>query len=477
MTAQSGNRDRAGNTERRLRVIRGWMHRWSRCGWTTTTTLIHDRRGATAVLMALTLTAMVGLGGLATEAAGWYFTSRKMQSAADAAAYTAAVALADTESSTNFTNEAKWVAASAGYDFVDGSGSTVTVNNPPLSGSQTSNNAAVEVIISQPQTALLSSLFLSTGPTIAARSVAVANIGGGGGNGGGSGSGGQGCVLALDKGSVIGLDDSGNTTLNLSSCSIYVNSDDTSGALTMSGHVTINASGAFIVGGDTITGNATLNTNNNTQTGVRAVADPYQNVALPTRQTCDSTGVSLSGQQSQTLTPGTSRIYKICNGGLSLSGQSQLTLSPGIYIIAGGGNNAFSLSGGSTLSASGGVTIVLTNYNSGNNYATVSISGGATVNLVAPTSGPTAGMAFFQDRSAPSNGSDSFTGGSTQNVTGAIYFPDNNITFTGNSGTGGALCTQLIALTINFSGDSSFSNNCSSAGTTAFGLGSATFVE
>ena len=110
--------------------------------------LLGDQDGATAVLIAIALTGVVGLAGLATEGANWYFTSRRMQSAADAAAYSAATSLAANENSTDFTAEGKWVAAAAGYGFTS-SNATVTINNPPQSGSYSGNSSAVEAIITQ----------------------------------------------------------------------------------------------------------------------------------------------------------------------------------------------------------------------------------------------------------------------------------------------------------------------------------------
>jgi len=81
------------------------------------------------------------------------------------------------------TNEGRSIAAS--NNFADGTNSTiVTVNNPPATTANLSTcsspfsafNCYVEVLISQPQTPQLLSLFMSTGPTIQARAVALANI-------------------------------------------------------------------------------------------------------------------------------------------------------------------------------------------------------------------------------------------------------------------------------------------------------------
>jgi hypothetical protein len=419
--------------------------------------LATDRTGAAAVVLALSLASMLGLAGLGTEVAAWYTTKQTMQGAADAAAYTAMTALAAGASNAQFTTEAKSIAG--GYNFINGTaGVAVTVNNPPLSGSYAGKSSAVEVIIAQTQTPMISGLFLSSGPTIQARSVAAAVTTG------------SGCVLTLDKGDVVDLSDSGSAVLNLNACSLYVNSDDSS-ALTMSGSATIDAGAAYITGGVHTSGGAALDTTKGTYTGTPPVNDPYASVAIPSYSGCSQNSYSLGGGAVQTLSAGVLP-YVFCNG-LSLSGGATLTLNPGVYIIDAG---SFSVSGGSTLTATGGVTIVLTSH-TGSNYATASFSGGSTVSVTAPTTGPTAGLAFFQDRNAPSTGTNSFTGGSTQNIVGAIYFPNQAVSFSGGGGSSGATCTQLVVLKASFSGSSTFNNNCASAGTATIGSTSNKMVE
>ena len=97
--------------------------------------LLGDRAGATVVIIALALSAIVGFAGLGTETASWYFIKRSMQGAADSAAATAAAELATNSSTTSsqMTSAARSIASTFG--FVNGTGSTtVTVNNPPASG-------------------------------------------------------------------------------------------------------------------------------------------------------------------------------------------------------------------------------------------------------------------------------------------------------------------------------------------------------
>ena len=50
------------------------------------------------------------------------------------------------------------------------------------------------------------------------------------------------------------------------------------------------------------------------------------------------------------------------------------------------------------------------------------------------------------------------------NITGAIYLPSQSVTFNGGNSTGGAICTQLIASLITFTGNSGFQNNCTDLG-------------
>ena len=82
-----------------------------------------------------------------------------------------------------------------------------------------------------------------------------------------------------------------------------------------------------------------------------------------------------------------------------------------------------------------------------------------------PCPGPIDGLAFFQDRNAPpsppvGNGN-TFNGGSTMNINGGIYFPEQRVTYTGGAETGGSICTQLVANTIKITGETNFSGNCS----------------
>src|ERR1041385_4281317 len=68
--------------------------------------LIHDRRGAAAIMLAVALSGIVGFAGLGSEVAAWYFTTRAMQGAASSAAASAAAELAAaTVAGSSITND------------------------------------------------------------------------------------------------------------------------------------------------------------------------------------------------------------------------------------------------------------------------------------------------------------------------------------------------------------------------------------
>ena len=97
--------------------------------------------------------------------------------------------------------------------------------------------------------------------------------------------------------------------------------------------------------------------------------------------------------------------------------------------------------------------------------ASVTINGGAIVTLSANDSGDYAGLLFYQDDDTPSSptSNHTFNGGATMQLTGALYFPNGNINYTGGAALGGS-CTQLIAQTITFGGDADMNIACSNSG-------------
>jgi hypothetical protein len=171
-------------------------------------------------------------------------------------------------------------------------------------------------------------------------------------------------------------------------------------------------------------------------------------VAAPSVGGCTRTNYSISGGAVGSISEG---VY--C-GGISISGGARLTLNAGTYILKGGG---ISVSGGGILTGAG-VTLYNT-FASGYGYGPVSFSGGTTIDLSAPTSGPLAGILFFQDRALTSGAASSFSGGASSHLNGALYFPKTALSYSGGTGTE---YTIIVAKTISFSGGTTLNNNYSS---------------
>jgi len=423
-----------------MRSLRGAGGLWSRDG---------GRRGAVAVLVALMLVVIIGFVSLGTEVVLLLLTSRHMQSAADAAALAAETARLRGYPA-NYAQEAFALSAAAG--FANGqNGTTVTVNSPPASGNYANATNAVEVLIAQPQTlALAQILYSGTAPPFTVRARAVSHASSNGS-----------CTLTLDPTAGGSLSMNGTTVANLVGCDASVNSTSAT-AVTLVGGATLNANHLYDAGGYTLKGGAQINAAAGITTEAPQTADPYAGYVVPAAGACLQNNFNPS---TSTISPAT-----YCNG-INVHNGVVLTLNPGVYIIDRG---SFSVTGGASLSGAG-VTIVLTS-STGANYSTVSISGGATVNLSAPSSGATAGLVFFQDRNAPATGNNHFDGGAGQSITGALYFPQQSVDFSGGTASN-TTCIQVIAWDLTLDGNATLEADCAGTGVLAIGGGQSAMVE
>jgi hypothetical protein len=263
----------------------------------------------------------------------------------------------------------------------------------------------------------------------------------------------SGCVLALDPAASGAVSVGGSTNVSLNSCSVYSDSNDVA-SVSAGGSATLAALSIGTVGGVSLSG-ANVTTIDGISTKLAPLADPYSDVAFPPFSGCTATNLNVN--KATTIDPG---VY--CKG-LKVNAGAILTLNPGIYYIDQG---SLSVDGGATIDGQG-VTLVFTS-STGNNWATATINGNATVNLTAPFGGPTAGIVIFGDRQIPAGTAFKFNGGSTQYLGGAVYVPTGAISYSGGTGTSTS-CTQIIGDTVNFTGNSNVAINCSSYQTRPFG--------
>ena len=352
--------------------------------------------GAVALLMVLSMTVLCAMAGLAADIGYLWTTKRHMQTAADAAAIAAAVSL---RNGGTYAAAGKDVSSLNGFTDAQ-AGVTVTVNNPPGSGSFSGNAAYTEVIVSQDVPTWFMRALGFTSITVKARAV-------------GGGTSASGCVYILDssRSGALHVESGDNLT---ASCGVLVNSSSST-AVTIGSGGYISTPQFGVVGGYTGTiKDADLDSDSVViSTHIAPLSDPLSYVPAPTVGSCTVTGYSISSG-SATLSPG---VY--C-GGMNISGSAVVTLNAGTYILKGGG---LALSGSSLLKGTG-VTI----YNTGttSTYAPIDVQDSANMQLSAPTSGTYAGILLFNDRSIPygtGGGANTLGGGSSSKLQGALYFP------------------------------------------------------
>lgn len=377
------------------------------------------RGGNIAITTALAAPVIIGFCGLGADAGYWYYRQRDLQGAADIAAYDGALALENSASQSDVQTASTTAASGNGWNSTGG---TITVNTPPTSGPN-QNNHSVEVLLTENEQRYFSGILASGTVPVNVRAVATYNDTQ------------SACMVGLDKTKGNTVQFWGNAQADFQACNI-VSDSDASNAFSVGGAANVTAPCVNAVGGDYVTATLTLTSCSSVSTKSPYINDPYAALPDPPIGNCTSGGSSLN--------PAT-----YC-GGLSISGNT--TLSSGVYVISGG---TLKINANANISGSG-VTFYLTN------GATLQFNGNATINLSAPTSGTYSGVLFYGDRAQPT-ATNTINGNATSNLTGAIYFPSQEVDFLGNfSGNGG--CTQVVADTIYYTGSATFSTNCSGKG-------------
>jgi Flp pilus assembly protein TadG len=399
--------------------------------------LTRSERGNVLVVAAATMPLLIGSAALAIDTIQMGLWKRQLQRAADSAALAGAYARVQNGTAADAVTRDLQL----NNDVTLLGSPSVTV---PTTGTFANNPAAVRVVLTSQRAMPFMAFFTSAAPTISAEATAASIFQG------------QYCMRALEDGNVTGITFSGSTSVDLG-CGVHSNSRSASGVLA-GGSAVIKASPIAAVGGvPTSTGYVqptTLLPYSSKQD------DPYAHLPrTPSPPTSGCTAVSLDTQPNQTLTlTGTTAKDYCITGGVDIKGT--VNLAPGTYYVDGG---TFAL--GSQANVTGtGVTFILTSSTPtvSTSFPTISMHGGAVVNLVSPTSGTYKGILFYQDPRTPF-GDSYINGNSASSFEGGLYFPSRQLTFNGNTGMK-TKCIQLVARRLVFSGNSKVENVCDTTG-------------
>lgn len=398
-----------------------------------------DRTGNVSVIMALSMTGLIGAAGMGVEVGLWYLERRNMQHAADAAAIAAA-----TNGGAYYLQEARAVASQYGFTHGADNISVAAVNNAacPSGGSN-----CYKVTISGSVPLFLSPVVGFTGDTVVNGSQqqtisvnALAQK---------SKEPHPYCILALtSSGETEGIRANGVPKSNLAGCNLMSNTN-----ATCNGHNT----GADI--GDAHGTNNGCGVQQNSSVDI--VTDPYVGLAsnIPT-DPCSGVYPQAPDKNKDDALP-SSNLWSGAmswSGNYTVCGDLQLTGDVGISSISGAVlvifNGSLILDGHTLKSLSGtGLTIVFAGTNSASyDHAPI---GSGTLDFAAPTSGPWSGVAIYQ---APSLtvGTDITEAGNspTWNITGLVYLPHSSVTLSGaiNKSSNGQSCFGLVVDNIRING-------------------------
>jgi len=392
--------------------------------------VLRDQRGNIAVLFALLTVPLLGFAALAVDVGHLYVTRMQLQGAADAAVLAALPELPDLDNArATAIQYAETNMPAKAHGAVLQSSDVEIGTWDPDSRTFTAGGAAPDAVRvvtrraaanGNPVPTAFAGLLGFNEVDVTAESIAVKG-------------GGPVCLLALDPTASKAIEISGGGQILAPDCELHIHSTDTK-ATNLSGGSTITSDRTCIAGNYSGSGYTP-----EPETGCNPIPDPIAGTPPPAFAGCDHTDLSFSSG-TETLTPG---VY--C-GGISMSGGGTLDFEPGIYIIQDG---PFTTSGGAIVQGEG-VSFYLTGTD-----VEVDFSGGAGVDLSAPTSGPMAGLIFYQDPTANPGADNHFSGGANSSYEGTLYFPTQHITI---SGSGIAAFppphTMFIALTFTFTGSS-----------------------
>ncbi len=366
--------------------------------------LRRSSRGSVAIMVAVLAVPMIGAVALATDASIWLLEQHRLQIAADASAYAAALQLQNTAMHSGapgsyvalVTNEAN---AASGGALVG------VMATPAVSVAADFSN--VTVTLSSKADTYFVQVVNSAVVTLQATAMAGLLPG-------------SPCVLALDPatGNTLEVDNQGSIVA--AGCGVFSNSKAGTAIHIDSG--TISATSVGAQGGIVLSNSGSNSVSPTPASNLAAQADPHSGqYTLPAAGACTYTNYTATAYQSTpyALTPGT-----YC-GNTQLGGNgSSDTFAAGTYVFTGNVTIQYA-----NITQASGVTFIMVGATASANAGAFTWGNNSAATLSAPTTGAMSGLLLWQacSTSATSgsevNGPITFDNGSTLTASGAIYAP------------------------------------------------------
>jgi hypothetical protein len=373
-----------------------------------------DQCGQVAIVVALMLVVLLGFAALVVDVGLNWAARTQAQSAADAAALAAVVALpgdpaAAVDDVRRYLNaNVPGLAGTPGWEHNDtDTDGDITCWTPPAQvpppgthGCQVGDTAIQVITPPLRPVYAFAGILGATANEIKALAAAVR---------GPAVNGPAPCAICLlDRHAPQALSVTGNGDVTVANASVMVNSDHTQAAvLRSSGDLT--AVSTRVVGGWAASSSGGFTPT--PVTGVGPLPDPLADLPTPDQlgSLPDQGSVAVGGAD-QTIDQG---VYDT----IAVTGGGDLTLNPGVYVVTGG----LTLSSGAVLGAGVTVYLACADYPTPCSGAGAAFSQGSSGQYLAtpPISGPYQGLALFYDRSNTARLS--FTGSGAATFTGTIY--------------------------------------------------------
>ncbi len=359
-------------------------------------------KGQALILIAIAMAVLIGMTALAVDGGSAYLDRRSAQNAADTAALAAAFATANNDP--NWRQAALNSAAQNGYTNGTANIEVYKCNETGASCGQYQGNAEyIQVIITSTRPTFFSGLFGQNQITNRVQAIVRARAAQQGAMVNGN------AVVALAPHECRAITFQGTADMRLENGGIFVNSDCANQAF-----FNQSAAGRLYAPSLQAVGGVTYNPNSvhipQIQTGV--AQQPYPPSWLP--------------DPSQFCNPSNTRN--------SLPGNN---LAPGIYCLT----SSLQVNGNQTISGNG-VTIVLLN-------GELRTNGNGTINISAPTSGPTKGLAIYLPLGNTSGVT--INGNANTRLIGSVLAPSSNCKINGTSASA-LFRSQFVCYTIDLTG-------------------------
>ena len=418
--------------------------------------LLRCRRGSVAFATVVALVPLLGALALGAEAGSWYVIKQHAQNAADSAAMSGGLAIANSNSQPDFGTlngfPSKVTMTQGSYSKASG----FLAGGIPVNGVST---AAVQAEVTQCEPQKLTSLFYTAScngknrnQTIYARAIASvltpAKLP---------------CAFALNG--PITFHDNG-VAVNAPNCTMASNVP--APPASQIGIDLSHTPSPFAIGGLSTSGSCIGSACSSVSPPVITYAPPVINPFSALTSALTSPSILTLPACSGALTPYTAST-PCANDNQTMNSATSITVS-GVYFFSGG----LSLGGNGSLTTAAGVSatiIVLPVYDKkGVQQQSLKMAGGSSFNITAPLTAPLASalpgqlasvanlladMAIFDPETSPQ-----ITGGATMRGSGVFYLPNANpLNFQGNSTSASSTCTEVIAASIEFSGSSNYLDN------------------